>query len=252
MKKILFIAVCAAVLCGCGKENNENKTQIPHFICCYENVALVAEWECYEPDHIVLCVKTRGKYEHYCHVGANLEKFKELAERHGDLNYKGGFHYGKYDFYYISDELSGSSDSKPEVLLSKDFEAVNIVADKDWDDTHPAGASLNDLFEFSVDNCYKYIENGYTGVQEYKEEDVFPGALPLIYRYAARISKPVAELQSGDMWCLYGYYIITFSLPAAVEYPQSDEEFVFTVTLTTYEGEEIVLEAQPFVFGQRD
>lgn len=43
----------------------------------------------------------------------------------------------------------------------RDFVSIDIVSENDWDESHPAGTSLNDVFRFASSSPYKYIASGY-------------------------------------------------------------------------------------------
>jgi len=76
-----------------------------------------------------------------------------------------GVHFNKYKWYahyygdttYHSMHIMGCENSGCLTQLKK----ISIVADHDFDENHPAGSLLNDLFEISYARFYQYIQNGY-------------------------------------------------------------------------------------------
>ena len=49
------------------------------------------------------------------------------------------------------------------------LESITIVANKDFDDNHPAGTLLNDLFELQFYAFHSFIKDGYKNVFEKNE-----------------------------------------------------------------------------------
>lgn len=66
---------------------------------------------------------------------------------------------------------------------------IAITCDNAWDDSHPAGSSLNDIFDITYCSFYPFINNNYN--KKYLEEDS---------EYEARaITKPLSELRDYDL-----------------------------------------------------
>ena len=62
-------------------------------------------------------------------------KFKELAQKFNDTEY------------------NKINDIPPPPMMYVQSESLNIVSDQDYDATHPAGSSLNDLFFSEICQC---------------------------------------------------------------------------------------------------
>lgn len=68
-------------------------------------------------------------------------------------NYFGDTSYNKDIYYYMG---AGYNES-----YICDIESINITAETDWDDSHPAGTLLNDLVKINGHSYFDYIKNGY-------------------------------------------------------------------------------------------
>ena len=69
-------------------------------------------------------------------------------------NYFGDTSYNKDIYYYMG---AGYNES-----YICDIESINITAETDWDDSHPAGTLLNDLVKINGHSYFDYIKNGYS------------------------------------------------------------------------------------------
>lgn len=74
------------------------------------------------------------------------ERYLELAHRNGDTC----FYHPTYSLWYMD-----------RGAWADNFRSLSIVSDADWDDNHPAGTPLDDLFEVSFAVYGPYIRNGY-------------------------------------------------------------------------------------------
>ena len=133
------------------------------------------------------------------------EKFMALAEKHGDLTYERN--------------KTRMPDPTESMAYAIDFLDIQIVSSSDWDENHPKGTSLNDLFTLTVRSHYHYIRNGYVIPEGYYYTSYFP-----------EISKPLTELVEGDLWCLLGGRI---NLSLGRNRPSIVKQHDFTITLTT-------------------
>ena len=60
-------------------------------------------------------------------------------------------------FKWMTNEKFGCANTQTD----RDFLSIDIVSDSDWDESHPAGTSLNDVFRFASSSPYKYIASRY-------------------------------------------------------------------------------------------
>lgn len=91
----------------------------------------------------------RAKRYTFLMDGKDAFKYESLCRKHNDLSYnqKVGV-INNVDF-------SGSC------YISEDFTEITVTSDKDFDENHPAGESLNDLCRFISFSPYKFISSGY-------------------------------------------------------------------------------------------
>ncbi len=82
-----------------------------------------------------------GKYIQY-----NTPEQEALSEKYGDTNFNGFAH------IFVS-------------ALSQPLVSVDVVAIDDYNETHPAGSSLNDITIFTYSTYQPFISGGYQGVE---------------------------------------------------------------------------------------
>lgn len=63
-------------------------------------------------------------------------------------------------------------DFTAQTFLSEDFDSIKVTSDKDYDEKHPAGESLNDLCRFVAFSPYKFICSGYKDYYNYSKDNV--------------------------------------------------------------------------------
>lgn len=100
-----------------------------------------------------------GEIVSYSSKGEKLETFKELARKNGDTSYKEVI------------ECANLSPMPVRCFFSVPISRINITCDKDVDEMHPAGSSLNDLFLFLTFSPDKYLKNGYKPLNIDKEKE---------------------------------------------------------------------------------
>ncbi len=92
-------------------------------------------------------------------TGEDAERYDHLCIKHNDMSYN----------QYRSIGLV--RDSTP-VYNDIDFTAIEITADIDFDETHPAGSSLADVVRLMSWSPYPYILSGYSQYYHYDKSDV--------------------------------------------------------------------------------
>ena len=93
----------------------------------------------------------------YCSKNSDLEQYKKYAKFYGDTTY--------HSRHILGDPNACAAP------LSK----IDVTSDKDYDEAHPAGTSLNDLFLISYPRLYQYIKSGYKpqqGLNSYELDSV--------------------------------------------------------------------------------
>ncbi len=102
---------------------------------------------------------------------AEREIYLKLAEKHNDLSY--------------DQRGTGYLPWADVRVLAYDIDAVTITSSEDWDEDHPAGSVLNDLFIARLSSLYNTISAGYK----------FANPSQCLY-------KNMEELEVGDLWCM--------------------------------------------------
>lgn len=82
----------------------------------------------------------------------NSKLYDVIGKKHNDMTYNKIEHRNDPAF--------------PHYYLAVDFVSINVISDRDFDETHPAGTSLNDLVRFTAYSPYNYIQRGYQGEPE--------------------------------------------------------------------------------------
>ncbi|MDO4790573.1 MAG: hypothetical protein Q3998_06380 [Porphyromonas sp.] len=170
ISSILLFVLTAILLQSCDpffwkNGRDEKQVHIPHYVMGYLDNAkeLSIDHYGYEGSidiswaHSVLVLGWDSK-------GEDLEKYKALCTKNGDTKYEalssvvgkdGGFNYlnhGRY--YYNSNAITG----------------INVTSDAAWDETHPAGTSLNDIIIFHSNALDPFIKAGYKGFFAWNEK----------------------------------------------------------------------------------
>ena len=70
--------------------------------------------------------------------------------------------YVAYTKYYGDTTYTHYHNMSPsEIACAVPLKSINVVADRDFDETHPAGVSLNDIFTLKYDTKYSFIKKEY-------------------------------------------------------------------------------------------
>ena len=186
---VLIIIVLCIVACNKSEEDTKSYQAsdpatgnfINVFITNPENLDL--EFVMNTRYHIP-CIQMSLPFDMYRSVaygspdGLQLEKYKEYAKFYGDTTYHGR---------HILGDPNACAAS-----LSK----IDVTSDKDYDETHPAGTILNDLFLISYPRLFQYIKSGYkpqeglnsyqldsiSELTEFKEEPLFACETNLFFK----------------------------------------------------------------------
>lgn len=100
-------------------------------------------------------VQFGGEYNYYYSAEAqrfldihqsenDLDKFNELAEKNNDTGYS------YRASYFPGDGLRPT--------LARGFTNIDIVSDRDYDEAHPAGTSLNDIFRIETFSYARFLD----------------------------------------------------------------------------------------------
>lgn len=166
-RTVLLFATAVCLLASCSRPKDYDFVS-PHFIlqyCKIENVYV--EFDA-KKNLITLNPCIAGVPYYYAYIdrdgqpkqGPERDIFDSLAAKNGDLAYNRKVYITSYAFRQFS-STQGIWFRNYEASAS-DITSIDIVADKEWDEAHPAGSSLADLFYFDALNRYLYIKSGYS------------------------------------------------------------------------------------------
>ena len=181
-------------------------------------------------------------------------RYEALCVLHGDVSYNRTI-------------IVGGSNPKPmpNVFQDRDYISIVISSDQDWDEAHPAGTSLNDVFYFASSSPIKYIARGYI--------DPYDWDLPSLPEYYANYlhhanidtvidgsvtdgNEPVygitADLTARDLTLLGGTtgWYLTLAVLTPVAEPTLSKEHNIRIALTDTAGNELVAQvAATFTAG---
>ena len=151
------------------------------------------------------------------------ERYAELREEFGDFNPDASNIYVPTHYPVSSDALfedvcEVAGPARYGWVICEKICALTVTSSADWDSAHPAGASLNDLFDIDFYSIYPYIKRGFTG------------------EVLTHQQKPLSELAEDDLWLCaadYEIHLLSASLPVI-----GGTHTIF-VTLTLDTGEKI-------------
>ena len=171
----IFAAVAAlVVLTGCDPAYR--MTKCPSYVVCYVNLKTInLSVEPSDPRCVLinhgndLPIIAYGLNS----TGAEKEKYDQLCKKHKDLSYN------RYRMLSYNPSIDFASVTYNEC----DFTEITVTADKDFDETHPAGTDLSDIVRFMSWSPYKYILSGYSKYYHYDKSDVSTAFDSMMRRY---------------------------------------------------------------------
>ncbi len=188
-----------------------------HLIDCYN------EWSSFklyiEKEFIVIQFKLEEKYySAECQELFNpqqttdqLDMFYKLAAQNEDIGYDWGCYY-----LHIGDHISNQG-------IYPGITGILITSDHDFDDSHPAGTSLNDIF-----NAHYFSYTQFLG--DVDHSDVAPGDPTL-----GRTEKRCSEIDNGELSVIHPYHFYLYPAHAPTVWK---DRHLLTVTLTDENGVE--------------
>jgi len=153
----------------------------------------------------LLCVYGRYYTGAEAYLLSNDQKYYDLCVKYGDLKPDG------QNCHVDSSGFSGTGSAS----FAEAIDEIHITSSEEWNATHAAGASLDDIFEVEYDSYMPYIRNNYTGE-------------PL-----SHFCKTLTEIQPGDMYLSNDITLNTESRPTAAQ------QHTLTVTFVLDTGETI-------------
>jgi hypothetical protein len=123
--------------------------------------------------------------------------------------------YEGYAKYYGDTTYTYNHDMSPrQRVCAMPLMSINVVADRDFDESHPAGASLNDLFTFKYVAHYSFVKNGYLNDKEGERDDCPTDSVAVLsdFRGASLFSTYIDPLFFNKLPATPGKYTFTVTL----------------------------------------
>lgn len=232
-KMILGIVLFSTLLLGCSYPRCElHVVRSKSFVFEYYSVkAMTLHWI----DDGFILVKVVSRDERYGVLSTSAEdkaKYEAKCIANNDEWYNQDIYYG----WFV-----------PNTFQDRNFSAITIISDSDFNTDYPAGTPLNDLFWFYSTSPYNYIQRGYTDEYPWASHEA-PGFRQYFSNndYANYegdpISKRVSELVPEDLILLGGgeSYRPTLAVLGLMERPTAEGTHNFVVTFTDTEGQKLV------------
>ena len=148
-------------------------------------------------------------------------KFKELAQKFNDTKYN--------KINYMS----------PPPMMYVQSESLNIVSDQDYDATHPAGSSLNDLFLVKYACVEHFLQNNYDMTRT--DQQVALGLY--VWQFMESVDA-FNQKQPTLVWFYFWFY--------PTERPTGNKQHRFTITYKNVEGKELVATTLPVLILEQE
>lgn len=113
------------------------------------------------------------------------QRYKDKCAAHGDQGFPFEFLYGP--------------DLMPNSFPDKDFTAIEVVSDADFDEEHPAGSRLDDIMLFCSASPWSFIRSGYSEQADWSDSNI-----PFVMRHYYNIVQPYDTQNSHYYHPVYG------------------------------------------------
>ena len=221
---------------GCGSFYATKKEKSPSYVVCYVNLESI-RLSIDNNDARCLFINPGFHLDvsYGLHSsGAEKKKYDQLCIKHNDIS---------YNQYHV---FMGKPprDEETVAYFACDFTEITVTADKDFDETHPAGTDLSDIVRFMSWSPYKYILSGYSKYYHYDKSDVSTTFDSMMRRYMNKecfyekmeyypIDKPLKDLTAEDL-ILVGYKALsTLGMLYFDKLPTGEGEYEVAVTIRT-------------------
>lgn len=206
IKKIALVVAAAifggVFFCGCDRVYEYD---VDHYILQYSILKRLYVCPLSQKDSVIILY---GKTHEVTFRSGNAKDkalYDSLCFVNNDMSYSGP-----------TDLICDMIDSYRE-CCSPNMASIEVTSNKDYDESHPAGTSLNDCITIEFQSAYEYINSGYQ--EKFKPEN----------KYKSLAEVTADELQMITDNC-YGY--ISFTTKPTI----LDVHYI-TITLTSQEGE---------------
>ena len=158
----------------------------------------------------------------YNDTGEKKEIYDAMCEKYGDMTYN------RKEFVRFGGEPSFQMYS---------FVSVDIVSNADYNEEHPAGSSLVDLFTYRAYSAKPFIDSGYIKY-EYEADEWDGHNTYLLSHYP--VQKKVSDLTPDDFILHTSHYMVrerSFAEFRFESLPTLSKVHTFTVTFTDERGD---------------
>lgn len=157
---IKVVAGVLSLLCAVGCDFAKMKKCAP-YVAEYIEVDGVKMRNTSEKMSIeIIPMINKGMLYNFLSEGKDAYKYESLCRKHNDLSYNQKI--SVINGYVFT----------AQTFISEDFDYIKVTSDKDYDEKHPAGESLNDLCRFVAFSPYKFISSGYKDYYNYSKDNV--------------------------------------------------------------------------------
>ena len=153
--KYVCSVLVSLIIAGCGWTPPWEKYYAKSYIAVYRGDPLKTYTYKNQYNVVFLSWGEGEDYAYDCEGNAKYI-YQELCVKHQDTECNRWF----------SDPYDPNSANKGGIVYWKDFVAIDVVSDRDFDTEHLAGSSLGDVVEYGGWSYWEYIKNNYTGREE--------------------------------------------------------------------------------------
>lgn len=151
MKRYKFLIVTiACFLAGCGWVPPWEYYYAKSFIACYCGGELYADDS---KDGVQIYWKFRQQEYSHESWGKDKEIYEQLCIKHNDT---------EYNEWEVDRRELDAGDFNYRMVYWKDFVAIDVLSDRDFDIAHPAGTSLGDVVAYWGISYWDWVKSGYS------------------------------------------------------------------------------------------
>lgn len=158
MKRYKFLLVAlSCFLCGCGWVPPWEYYYAESFIACYlaGDIQVGFQRNNYIRNNYINLYWATFDTNEYSHKSCGKEKeiYEQLCEKHNDIG---------YNEWEVDNRDLDSGDFNYRMVYWKDFVAIDVISDRDFDTEHPAGSSLGDVVMYWGISYWEWVKSGYS------------------------------------------------------------------------------------------
>ena len=212
----LLLVPVLCLLCGCTITHEYKSKSAVKVYREYDSIYL-GKTDKEEEFRLVFCMNLESCRQYdFFDTGKEAEVFDSLCAAHGDVGFNRVF------------EINDGTPVLLEVAVTPDPVFVDVVTEKDFDDSHAAGESLRDIVTCQYKPYYEYIRNDYT----WRGKKIKKNYYEHVYYFLGNETKRLSSMNEDDykLW----QDVIPFRL---IKKPSSPGDYPVKVTLHTEKGD---------------